>query len=109
MLYEIISPDAFLRPFIDHFTTLSAIYDIVRKAYTKRVMVDRDFQKKTNALVQEHVGGYTSDGPLDPVKIDATTLELIRKKRGGEGTKVINLIKSIQKTAEEESEDHTLL
>ena len=109
MLYEIISPDAFLRPFIDHFTTLSAIYDIVRKAYTKRVMVDRDFQKKTNALVQEHVGGYTSDGPLDPMKIDATTLELIRKKRGGEGTKVINLIKSIQKTAEEESEDPFLI
>jgi type I restriction enzyme R subunit len=109
MLYEIISPDAFLRPFLDDFATLSSIYDIVRKAYTKRVMVDRDFQKKTNALVQEHVGGYTSDGPLDPVKIDATTLELIRKKRGGEGTKVINLIKSIQKTAEEESEDPFLI
>lgn len=109
MLYEIISPDAFLRPFIDDFTTLSSIYDIVRKAYTRRVMVDRDFQKKTNALVQEHVGGYTSDGPLDPVKIDGTTLELITKKRGGEGTKVINLIKSIQKTAEEESEDPYLI
>jgi type I restriction enzyme R subunit len=109
MLYEIISPDAFLRPFIDDFTTLSSIYDIVRKAYTKRVMVDRDFQKKTNALVQEHVGGYTSDGPLDPVKIDGTTLELITKKRGGEGTKVINLIKSIQKTAEEESDDPFLI
>ena len=109
MLYEIISPDAFLRPFLDDFATLSSIYDIVRKAYTKRVMVDRDFQKKTNALVQEHVGGFTSDGPLDPVKIDATTLELIRKKRGGEGTKVINLIKSIQKTAEEESEDPFLI
>jgi len=73
------------------------------------VMVDRDFQKKTNALVQEHVGGYTSDGPLDPVKIDGTTLELITKKRGGEGTKVINLIKSIQKTAEEESDDPFLI
>ena len=109
MLYEIISPDSFLRPFIDDFTTLSAIYDIVRKAYTRRVMVDRDFQKKTNALVQEHVGGYTSDGPLDPVKIDGTTLELITKKRGGEGTKVINLIKSIQKTAEEESDDPFLI
>jgi type I restriction enzyme R subunit len=109
MLYEIISPDAFLRPFIDDFATLSSIYDIVRKAYTRRVMVDRDFQKKTNALVQEHVGGYTSDGPLDPVKIDGTTLELITKKRGGEGTKVINLIKSIQKTAEEESDDPFLI
>ena len=109
MLYEIISPDAFLRPFLDNFSTLSAIYDIVRKAYTKRVMVDRDFQKKTNALVQEHVGGYTSDGPLDLIKIDGTTLELIRKKRGGEGTKVINLIKSIQKAAEDQSDDPFLI
>lgn len=109
MLYEIISPDAFLRPFLDDFTTLSSIYDIVRKAYTKRVMVDRDFQKKTDALVQEHVGGYTGDGPLDPIKIDATTLDHIKKKRGGEGTKVINLIKSIQKTAEEESDDPYLI
>ncbi len=109
MLYEIISPDAFLRPFIDDYITLTAIYDIVRKAYTKRVMVDRDFQRKTNALVQDHVGGYTGDGPLDPVKIDGNTLELIRKKRGGDGTKVINLVKSIEKTAEENSDDPFLI
>jgi type I restriction enzyme R subunit len=109
MLYEIISPDAFLRPFIDDFTTLSAIYDIVRKAYTKRVMVDRDFQRKTNALVQEHVSGYTGNGPLDPVKIDGNTLDLIKRKRGSDGTKVINLVKSIEKTAEENSDDPYLI
>ena len=109
MLYEIISPDAFLRPFMDNYLTLTAIYEIVRKAYTKRVMVDRDFQRKTNALVQEHVSGYTGDGPLDPVKIDSNTLELIKRKRGGEGTKVINLVKSIEKTAEENSDDPFLI
>src|SRR5882724_11445179 len=56
MLYEIISPDAFLRPFIDDYTTLSSIYAVVRNAYSKTVYVDRAFQKKTNALVQQHVG-----------------------------------------------------
>lgn len=56
MLYEIISPDAFLRPFIDSYSTLSAIYAVVRNAYTKRVYVDRAFQKKTNELVQKHIG-----------------------------------------------------
>jgi len=109
MLYEIISPDAFLRPFIEDYTTLSAIYDVVRKAYTKRVMVDRDFQRKTNALVQENVSGYTTGSPLDLVKIDGDTLELIKKKRGGDGTKVINLVKSIEKTAEENSDDPFLI
>ncbi|MFZ1679945.1 MAG: HsdR family type I site-specific deoxyribonuclease, partial [Rhizobiaceae bacterium] len=105
MLYEIISPDAFLRPYIEPYATLSAIYDVVRKAYTKRVEVDRDFQRKTNALVQDHVGTYNVNGPLDLVEINEHTIELIKKKLGGDGTKVITLIKSIEKKAEAESED----
>jgi hypothetical protein len=52
MLYEIISPDAFLRPFLDDYATLSSVYAVVRNAYAKTVYVDRAFQKKTNELVQ---------------------------------------------------------
>jgi type I restriction enzyme, R subunit len=109
MLYEIISPDAFLRPYIEPYATLSAIYDVVRKAYTKRVEVDRDFQRKTNALVQDHVGTYNVNAPLELVEINERTIELIKKKLGGDGTKVINLIKSIEKKAEAESEDPFLI
>ena len=58
MLYEIISPDAFLRPFIGDFTTLSSVSAVVRNAYTRTVYVDKAFQKKTNELVQKHVGGF---------------------------------------------------
>jgi len=43
------------------------------------------------------------------VKIDAETIELIKSKEGGDGTKIINLIKSIEKTAEEESGDPFLI
>ncbi len=111
MLYEIISPDAFLRPFIDDYATLSNIYVVVRNAYARRVYVDRDFQKKTNELVQEHVGAdrLRARRPLDFVEINADTIKLIKEKRGGEGTKVINLIKSIEKTAEENSDDPFLI
>ena len=41
MLYEIISPDAFVRPYIENYKTLSAIYDVVRNAYTNPVYVDK--------------------------------------------------------------------
>ncbi|HEU5123665.1 MAG TPA: HsdR family type I site-specific deoxyribonuclease [Verrucomicrobiae bacterium] len=109
MLYEIISPDAFLRPFIEDYTTLSAIYDVVRKSYTKRVMVDRDFQKKTNLLVQDQVGSYGVGRVDDFVEINAETIELIKDRKGGEGTKVINLIKSIEKLADEGSDDLYLI
>ena len=109
MLYEIISPDAFLRPFLDSFATLSAIYAIVRKAYTTTVSVDREFQRKTNALVQEHIGALQASDPLDPILINSETIELIKARHGGDGTKVINLVKSIEKFAEENSDDPFLL
>jgi type I restriction enzyme R subunit len=109
MLYEIISPDAFLRPFIDDYGTLSAIYQVVRKAYTRTVMVDREFQAKTSHLVQQQVGSFGVGGVGEIVAIDGNTIELIKNKRGGDGTKVINLIKSIEKLAEENSDDPYLI
>jgi len=109
MLYEIISPDAYLRPFIEDYTTLSRIYDVVRKACTKRVYVDRDFQKKTNELVQGHVGASLSEPETPYVFIDRRTLETIAAKDEGKATKVINLVKAIEKSAEEQSDDPFLV
>ena len=109
MLYEIISPDAFLSPFLSGYATLSAIYDVVRRAYAKQVYVDRDFQRKTNDLVQQHVGAGTIGAIQDFVEIGADTVELIKNKQGGDATKVINLVKSIEKVALDESDDPYLV
>ena len=109
MLYEIISPDKFLRPFMEDYQTLSNIYQVVAKAYTKRVYVDRDFQRKTNELVQGRVGAFIEEGSQDSVEINNETLEAILKKKGGKPTKVINLIKSIERSAEKDSEDPFLV
>ncbi|MCX6868314.1 MAG: type I restriction endonuclease subunit R, partial [Verrucomicrobia bacterium] len=109
MLYEIISPDAYLRPYIEDYTTVSRIYDVVRKAYTKRVMVDRDFQRKTNELVQKYIGAKLEDPENPFVFIDKVTLETIAAKDEGKATKVINLVKAIEKQAEDESDDPFLV
>ena len=109
MLYEIISPDAYLRPFIADYTTVSKIYLVVRKAYTKRVYVDRDFQKKTNELVQGHIGATLNEPETPYVFIDKRTLETIAAKDEGKATKVINLVKAIEKSAEEQSDDPFLV
>lgn len=109
MLYEIISPDAYLHPFIQDYSTLSGIYQVVRKAYAKRVEVDRDFLSKTNALVQEHIGTKLESPVAGFTAIDRSTLDTINKRAEGKATKVINLIKAIEKTAEEQSDDPYLL
>jgi type I restriction enzyme, R subunit len=72
-------------------------------------MVDRDFQRKTNLLVQEQVGSYGVEPMEGLIEINAETVELIKKRKGGAGTKVINLIKSIEKLAEEASDDPYLI
>ncbi len=109
MLYEIISPDAFLRPFIDDYATLSNMYRVVGNAYARRVYVDRDFQKKTNDLVQKHIGAIVGEPDNPFVVIDGNTIEAVKQAKGGKATKVINLIKEIEKVADEKSDDPFLL
>ena len=111
MLYEIISPDAFLRPFIEEYATLSGIYEVVRNAYARRVYVDRAFQRKTNELVQKHIGAFmhAESTPDDYVVIDKSTIDAIKQREEGKATKVINLIKAIERTAEENSDDPFLV
>ena len=109
MLFEIISPDAFLRPYLEGYASLSAMYAVVAKAYTKTVYVDKAFQRKTNELVQKHVTSSPIAAVTDFVAIDAQTIDLIKQKHGGDDTKVINLIKSIEKIAGEESGDPFLI
>ena len=110
MLYEIISPDAFLRPFMDPYTTLSSIYAMVRNAYAGKVCVDRDFQKKTNALVQHRIGAiFSAESLSSQVRLDPRAIETIKQQHGGKGTKIINLVKAIQKSAEDNSDDPFLI
>ena len=109
MLYEIISPDAFLRPFIADYTSLSAIYDVIAKAYTRKVYIDREFQRKTNELVQKHVAASPIAVTGELFEINGQTIELIKSRAGGDGTKVVNLIKSIERAAGEDSGDPFLI
>ena len=109
MLYEIISPDQFLRPFLNDYATVSSIYEVVQKAYVKKVYVDKLFQRKTNQLVQKYIGTMPIPDVSDYVEIDSRTIGLIKDGKGTDAIKVINLIKSIEKAAEEQSDDPYLI
>ena len=109
MLYEIISPDAFLRPYIDDYTTISSIYAIVRKAFAKKIYVDKEFQKKTNELIHKRIDSTEIGFNNEFVEINEKALEKIKEKFKPNGTKVINLVKSIEKIAEDNQDDPFLI
>jgi len=109
MLYEIISPDAFLRPFIDTYKTLTQIYYIVRNAFANRIYVDKEFQRKTVELVKENIDINILGTGTEFVGLDKATIEAIKENKAPENVKVINLVKSIDKIAERESDDLVII
>jgi type I restriction enzyme R subunit len=53
-IYDILSPDAFLRPYIADMETLTRMYKILREAYEPGIAIDKCFSRKTAKLVQAH-------------------------------------------------------
>lgn len=108
-LYEIISPDVFLRPYIEDYGKLSALYQIVVNAFSKKVALIRDLMKKTEDLVKRTAIGTGLDTVMKPVRIDENTLKALKSSDGGEPPKVINLGKSLLATVREEGEQQPFL
>jgi type I restriction enzyme R subunit len=100
-LYEIISPDAFLRPFIDDYVSLSQLYALIRTAYGDRIYVDREVSNKTRDLLQKH----TISGQLElPGAIHALGPEELAKLRDSDtsdNTKILNLRKILAVTVQD--------
>ncbi len=94
-LYEIISPDVFLRPHIDDYARLSVLYEIVRNAFNPHRRPYADVAKKTEALVRDQVVAYGFRTTLPPVTIDQKALDAMRPGQGPGRAKVINLGKGI--------------
>jgi type I restriction enzyme R subunit len=108
-LYEIISPDVFLRPYIEDYGKLTALYQIVVNAFSKKVALIRDLMKKTEELVKRSAIGTGLDTVMKPVSIDENTLKALKSSDGGEPPKVINLGKSLLATIKEEGEQQPFL
>lgn len=105
-LYEILSPDAFLREFMDDYRRLADVYALLRAAYES---TDRpgghDLARKTAKtayLVQAHTQSGVIRDAVTVYEITPNTLDRIAQSNQTDTVKVFNLIKSIeQKVADE--------
>jgi type I restriction enzyme R subunit len=102
-IYEILSPDAFLRPYIDDFETLTRIYRIIREAHDPGIPVDKDFLRKTAKLAQEHTQSGVIKPALEVYEINEATLRKIEESKASDIEKIFNLLKGVIKTVTDES------
>lgn len=96
-IYDILSPDAFLRPYIEDVETLARMYRLLKENYEPGLPIDREFSRKTARLVQEHTHGGKIKPTLDVYEINEDTLRKIEESNASDIEKVFNLLKSINK------------
>jgi len=108
-IYDILSPDAFLRTFIEDFETLARIYRILKEAYEPGIIIDKEFSRKIAKLVQEHTKTGKIRPALEVYKIDVETLRKIEGSQVTETEKIFNLLKSIREFIGEEGKQSPYL
>jgi type I restriction enzyme, R subunit len=99
-LYEIISPDGFLRPFVDDYLRLAKMYEIAINAFSVRPIMD--LAKKTERLVREKTLPTTIQPGLKLYEINDDTLRALKQDGSSDNSKVVNLARSISQTVEQE-------
>lgn len=100
-LYEILSPDPFLRPYLEDYEELARIYQVLRTAYEPHVSLDKSFLKKTARLVQEHTTTLVIREPQSEYELTPDALRGLAEKDQPETVKVFNLLIAIRKLVEE--------
>ena len=108
-IYTILSPDAFLRPFIGDYQALASLYGLIRNAYADRIYVDKELTAKTQELLQQHTGSDPFALPGSIQELNANTLREVGNSDVSDKVKVLNLRKILHKTITEEGQSKPFL
>ena len=108
-LYNILSPDAFLHPFIEDYQALATLYGLIRNAYSEHIYVDKELTAKTQKLLQEYTEGDLFALPNAVYELNETTLREMDQSDTSDAVKVINLRKALHQKVIDEGESNPYL
>ena len=111
-LYNILSPDAFLHPFIADYQALAVLYGLIRNVYSDysdRTYVDKALTAKTQRLLQAHTEGDLFELPDAVYELNETSLRKIDQSDASDTVKVLNLVKALRQKVTDESESSPYL
>ena len=108
-LWEILSPSAELRDYIETFKQLAQLYATVRNAYTTGASHAADLARKTSRMVQERSAQEGLGYLTKTVTFDMQTLNALRGERGSDEAKVFNLVRGLQSAVENDPDMTSVL
>lgn len=100
-LYEVLSPDAFLRDYIKEYQALTELYGFIREAFSDRVYIDRELSAKTKELLRENATSSNLELPGAIHELGLKELALLKESTTDDTTKILNLRKILVKTVDE--------
>ncbi|WP_460034864.1 type I restriction endonuclease subunit R [Methylothermus subterraneus] len=101
-IYEILSPDPFLRPYLEDYQRLVEMYRLLRAAYEPHVPVDKSFLRKTAEIVQQHSRTDAIREPQATYEIGPAALLALLTEEKPETVKVFNLLKELHRLVEDQ-------
>jgi len=108
-LYEVLSPDAFLRDYLQDYQALTELYEFIREAFSDRVYIDRELSAKTKELLRQHASGSNLALPGAIHELGIKELALLKQSDTDETTKILNLRKILTATVDEKAHSQPFL
>ncbi len=108
-LYDILSPNPFLHPFIKDYQALATLYGLIRNAYSERIYVDKELTAKTRELLQTHTESHLFELPDAVYELHNDTLQQMEQSNTSDTVKVQNLRKALQQTVANEGKHKPFL
>ncbi|MGB4705292.1 MAG: HsdR family type I site-specific deoxyribonuclease [Candidatus Saccharicenans sp.] len=103
--YEIISPDPFLRPYLDDYEQLIGMYRLLRAAYEPHIPIDRSFLRKTAEIVQRYTQTPEVRPPSEVCEVGSKALRALLGQDKPDTVKVFNLLKEFYRLVEEKGRE----
>ena len=108
-LYDILSPDTFLREFIADYQALATLYGLIRNAHSDRIYVDKELTAKTRKLLQEHTESHLFELPDAVYELGVDTLQKMDQSEASDTVKVLNFQKALHRTVANEGKSKPFL
>ncbi len=102
-LYEILSPDAFLRAYVEDFQSIAELYGLIRSAYSDSVYVDKELTAKTRELLRTYTDNKHLELPNAIHELGPDELAALKESDATDTTKILNLRKILAVKVKEES------
>ena len=102
-LYDVLSPNPRLQPYLNNYQALVKLYSLIRNAYTTRPYVDKEITTKTKELVRQNTDIYNLELPDAIQSLGAAELEHLKQSDTSDTVKVLNLRKMLASVVREES------